>query len=100
VRRLLQDRFPTAFERFDEGRARRLRRDFGRAGRLLSWRREADGSWRARLSCPDLPRTIERAGRTRAEAIDRADRVRSRILALRAVLRAPNGRDARPAVDE
>jgi hypothetical protein len=100
VRRLLRAGFPTAFERLDEARARRLRRDFGRRGRLLSWRREADGSWRARLSCPDLPRTVERAGRTRSEAIDRADRVRSRILALRADLKAPNGRDARPADDE
>jgi hypothetical protein len=97
---LLQAGFPTAFEGLDEGRARRLRRDFGRRGRLLSWRRESDGSWRARLSCPDLPRTIERAGRTRSEAIDRADRARARILALRTDLKAPNGRVDRPADDQ
>ena len=98
--RLFRACLPAAFDRYDESRARRTRQDFGRLGRLLSWSRGPDGAWRARLSCPELPRTIERSGKTRGESIDRADRVLRRILALRGTLRTPAGREARPDGDE
>jgi hypothetical protein len=81
--RLVQVCLPTVFDRLDEGRARQRRQDFGRRGRLLSWHRDSDGSWRARLSCAELPRTVERAGRSRIEAIDRADHGLKQILNLR-----------------
>jgi hypothetical protein len=97
--RLVQLCLPSAFDRYDERRARRLRQAFGRRGRLLSWHRQPDGSWRARLSCADLPRTIERAGRSRGEAIDRADHGLKRVLSFRRNLRTSRGWTVRPHDD-
>jgi hypothetical protein len=61
------------FDRRDERLARRRRDELGHAAKLVSWQRLPDRRWRARLSCSDWPDTIERAGRTRCEAIERAD---------------------------
>ncbi|MBX6316353.1 MAG: hypothetical protein IRY99_26095 [Isosphaeraceae bacterium] len=69
-------------DRLDERRARRLRERYGRSGWLVSWLRLEDGSWLARLSSPDLPDTCERTGRTRSEAIRRADEALLRLLHL------------------
>ncbi|MGE3818702.1 MAG: hypothetical protein AB7I30_04655 [Isosphaeraceae bacterium] len=56
----------------DAHRARRRRQTFGQRGWLLSWSRDADGRWRARLSGPEFPRTIERSASNRVKAIERA----------------------------
>jgi hypothetical protein len=58
----------------DDRRARRLRGDFGRTHRLVSWRADGPGRWLARVSCPGWPEPVERAGASRLEAIGRADR--------------------------
>jgi hypothetical protein len=81
--------FREATDRRDERRAQRLQADYGRRGWLLSWCRAGDGLWRASLSSPQWPRTTVARGRTRREAIDRAD------LALRLVLGRYYGRPSR-----
>jgi hypothetical protein len=58
---------------WDERLARRLQVDYGRKRWVLSWSRRPDGGWRAQLSSPDWPRTTAAPGRTRCEAIRRAD---------------------------
>ncbi len=73
--------FLTLRDRIDERRAIRRRDRFGRRRWLLSWGR-ADapdsgatgrGPWLARLSCPELPLTVERRGRSLRQAIGRAE---------------------------
>ena len=66
----------------DEQRAHRRRTMFGR--------------WRARLSSPESPRTIERTARTRAGAIARAARAIDRVLALRSAQARDRQRAFRP----
>jgi hypothetical protein len=78
------DRIARACDAVDEAWARRRREALGRRGRLLSWHRDADGRWRARLSGPGATRTVERRGRTRAAAIARSVRALSRATAFRA----------------
>ncbi len=73
-------------DRLDERAARRLRLALGRDRWLVSWQREIDGRWRARLSCPLMSTTLERTGRTRTEAIERATRALTHLLSLRGVL--------------
>ncbi len=59
----------------DERWARWMRDEFGRKQWLLSWYRLDDAQgWLARLSCPELPDTLEADGRTRCLAIGRAHR--------------------------
>jgi len=66
----------------DRWRARRLREEFGRSRRwLVSWYRLGRRRWLARLSCPELAETIEETGRSRCEAIARAERVLRAALA-------------------
>lgn len=77
---------PFCLDRLDERLARARREAFGRRAWLLSWHREPDGSWRARLSGPDLERTVERTARTRACAVRRTARAAVRIRAYRARL--------------
>jgi hypothetical protein len=72
-----------AFGTLDERRARRLREELGRRRWLVSWQRDPDGRWRARLSGPETPRTVERTARTRSRAIERAARAMGRILDFR-----------------
>jgi hypothetical protein len=74
------------FDRVDERRARRLRCRLGQRRWLLSWQQQSDGRWLARLSCPALVVTLERAGRTRTAAIAHAVRTLNSILALRSLL--------------
>lgn len=66
----------------DRSRARGFQASFGRRGWLLSWRLGQDGVWRAGLSSPEWPRTISTRGRSRCEAIHRAELVH-RILVAR-----------------
>jgi hypothetical protein len=73
-----------AADALDERGARRRRRELGRRGLLLSWQREPDGRWKARLSGPGLVQTLERTGRSRRRAIDRSARALDRLPALRA----------------
>jgi len=61
-------------DRRDDCQARRRRDELGRSLKLVSWQRLPDRRWRARLSCDEWPETIVRAGRTRCEAIDQAER--------------------------
>jgi hypothetical protein len=81
----------------DERRAERRRAELGRQGWLVSWLREPDGGWRARLSGPHTVRTIERTARTRRGAIERAWRAGVGMLAFRATHRP--GSPCRDAVD-
>jgi hypothetical protein len=67
----------------DEQLAQGRRTTFGRRRRLLSWHREPDGRWQARLSGPELERTIERSARTRIWAIRRSARAMDRTPSLR-----------------
>lgn len=60
-------------DRRDEHLAQRRRAELGSLSKLVSWQRLPDRRWRARVSSPDWPETIERAGRSRCEAIERAD---------------------------
>jgi hypothetical protein len=60
-------------DRRDERLARQRREELGHCLRLVSWQRLPGRRWRARLSCEEWPETIERAGRTRREAIERAE---------------------------
>ena len=69
--------------RLDERVARQRRRELGERLWLLSWQRDPDGRWRARLSCPELPRTVERTGWTRCAAITRSTTVVRRTISLR-----------------
>jgi hypothetical protein len=59
----------------DEQRAKKLRHEFGQRLWILSWHPSEQGTWLARLSGPGCPETIERTGRTRAEAISGALRL-------------------------
>jgi hypothetical protein len=60
-------------DEIDEERAKHLRIAFGQKRWLLSWSRADSGLWAARLSAPDHPETVEREGRTRLDAIERAE---------------------------
>ncbi len=65
----------------DERLARRRREALGRARWLVSWMpSERGGPWLARLSCPQWPDTVESTGRTRCEAISRAELILNRAL--------------------
>lgn len=57
------------YNRRDEEHARFRRAVLGRRQWLVSWEERGDGRWLARVSCPQLPMTIERSGNTRCEAI-------------------------------
>jgi hypothetical protein len=69
----MQDFLDRFRDKRDDQRARVLRANYGRRGWLVSWRRLEDGSWLARLSCPEWPETVEATGATRCRAILRAD---------------------------
>jgi hypothetical protein len=77
---------------WDERAARRLRESLGKRGRLVSWSREADGRWRARISGPGVVRTLERTGRTRHRAVTRSIDALDRLPALRALIGSRPGR--------
>ena len=68
----------------DERAARRLRRALGRRAWLVSWQPGRNGRWQARISAPELVRTIERTGWTRWQAIRRATAAVDRLPTLRA----------------
>ncbi len=68
----------------DERRALRVRETLGKRLCLVSWGREPDGTWRARLSGPGLVVTMERTARGRCRAIARAELAMRRVLASRA----------------
>jgi hypothetical protein len=78
------------FDRRDEARARRLRVELGRCRWLVSWSRLDGGWWMARLSCPEVPPTIERIGSSRCRAIGRARTALGRLVV------ADDGAAARP----
>lgn len=61
-------------DELDVEMARRYRRALGKKHWLVSWTGEADGLWLARLSGPEYSDTVERTGRSRAEAIAAAAR--------------------------
>ena len=73
-------------DREDERWARRRRIFLGARRDILSWSREVDGCWRARLSNSETPRTIERTGHDRREAIGRAELAVKRLLIMRKIL--------------
>lgn len=59
-------------DRRDERRARSLRESMGRCGRLVSWCRDVPRDpkgWTARVSCGELPETVEGTATSRHRAI-------------------------------
>jgi hypothetical protein len=76
-------------DRVDERHARQIRIRFGQRRWLVSWHRDKVkvGHWRARLSCPLILFTLERTGKTRTEAIERAAEALEQLLVLRQRLR-------------
>ncbi|GAC1469672.1 MAG: hypothetical protein NVSMB9_13740 [Isosphaeraceae bacterium] len=78
-------------DRRDERQACSHREEFGGRRWVLSWHRRSDGLWTARLSGPEVVRTLERTARTRRKAIARAARAMSSLSARRSLLdpRAP-----------
>lgn len=64
----------TLRDRADELAARRLRHTLGRRRWIVSWspERGCDANWRARISCPEIELTIERASTSRCRAIVKA----------------------------
>ena len=73
-------------DRIDDFRARRMRADLGARRWLLSWSQDLASTrypWLARVSCPELPLTIERRGRSRIGASVRAQRALERLLLVR-----------------
>ncbi len=72
------------FDRVDDRWARRRRVYHGLRNGILSWSRDPDGRWRARLSYEATPRTVERTGVDRREAIGRAELAIKRLSILRA----------------
>ncbi|HEU5117089.1 MAG TPA: hypothetical protein VFT74_10525 [Isosphaeraceae bacterium] len=73
-------------DRIDDFRARRMRAALGARRWLLSWSQDLAAtrySWLARVSCPELPLTIERRGRSRIGASVRAQRALERLLRAR-----------------
>jgi len=90
----MQTMLKTLRDDHDERWARLMRDEFGRRKWLLSWHRdEVADAWLARLSCPQLPETVERHGRSRCHAIGRANR------ALSAMLQLAAGPDRRAVTD-
>jgi len=75
------------FDGRDERLARRCRAEFGARGWLVSWHRDPDGGWRARVSGRPAVRTIERSAPTRVAAIERAGVAMLRLIAFRASYR-------------
>lgn len=74
----------SVLDALDRARARWHRHALWRQAWLVSWERRAAADhepWVARLSCPELPVTIARRGRSRCHALRRArialDRLRS-----------------------
>ncbi len=77
----MQTMLKTLRDDHDERWARLMRDEFGRRRWLLSWQRDDAGEgWVARLSCPQLPETVERQGRSRCHAIGRANRALTALL--------------------
>jgi hypothetical protein len=84
-------------DRVDEHRARRLRFRLGQRRWLVSWQRQKDGRWLARLSCPSLVFTLERSGGSRTAAIAHAIRTLDTILSLRLLLHRDSPQTAKDA---
>jgi hypothetical protein len=60
-------------DEIDEERAKILRNGYGQLRWILSWVRADSGGWTARLSTSNHPETLECEGRTRVDAIKRAE---------------------------
>ena len=76
-------------DRDDERRAREMRQSLGSRRCLVSWERQHDGLWRARLSGPRIVVTIERTAKSRGRAILRAEAAMNRILSGSPVKNSP-----------
>jgi len=80
----------------DRRRAQRLQRMLGARRWLISWQPRPDGRWTARLSCPELPVTIARHGRTRCQAARNASRALRLLLQGDPNEQQPEALDSRP----
>ncbi len=76
-------------DRKDECRARQMRQSLGLRRCVVSWERQHDGQWRARLSGPRIVVTIERTAKSRGLAILRAETAMNRILSSHPVNNMP-----------
>jgi hypothetical protein len=87
-------------DRRDERLACVLREEYGQRRRLLSWTRDPDGLWRARISGPGVVRTLERTGRTRTQAAEAAAAAMDRLLIARFTLRCQADQFYRSTTEE
>lgn len=69
-------------DRKDENLARSLRQELGEMQWLVSWTRLDDEAWLARLSGPEVTRTIEAVGPSRYQAIQKACTIAANVLEL------------------
>lgn len=67
-------KFSELMDGVDEGRAERLRAEYGKVEWLVSWYKQEDGFWLARISTPKIEDTVEALGQSRCLAIDAATR--------------------------
>lgn len=67
-------KFHEVMDNVDLARAERLRAEYGRVKWVVSWYKQEDGYWLARLSAPKVDDTIEALGQSRCLAIDSATR--------------------------
>ena len=88
------------FDRHDERRAHERRSTLGTRRWLVSWQREPDCRWRARVSGPGVAHTVEGTGRTRIRAIGRAVAAMEQILVRRARLEKSVNRDTASSGNE
>jgi len=88
------------WDRIDNRRACELREAYGQRLRLLSWERDPDGRWGARLSGPGIERTIVRTGRSRFRAAEAASVAMDRLLFTRFTLRPHRDQPPDPTVHE
>lgn len=72
--------FSEVMDNVDKQRAERIRREYGRVGWLVSWYKQDDDFFLARLSCPNVEDTIEAIAQSRCLAIDSATRTLLDIL--------------------
>ena len=73
-----QEKFAEVMDNVDLARAARIRSEYGRVKWLLSWKRSnpriPHSVWVARLSAPNVEKTVEAIGQSRCLAIDSATR--------------------------
>lgn len=69
-----KQKFNEIMDNVDLARAVRTRSEYGKVEWLVSWYKQEDGFWMARISTPKIEDTVEALGQSRCLAIDSATR--------------------------